>query len=377
MADLLRLLLKVAEKAANVARVCRQEAPLFQLLVQEKTGDDKNKKFVQDFKTLADVVIQEMIRHDVGAQFPDMAEFIHGEESNKFENGLGESVIVTVCSTEEETAALLATVLDDDHTAASLLAKAIHQDPATVEANTDGLTVSLSPSELGIWIDPIDATSQYIQGREKELEEGRLSPSGLHCALVLIGVYLRSTGEPIMGVINQPFHHKDPAGGGWKGRHFWGVSWDGINICSVSQPKNGEDRGLSVVLSSSEKQVVKGVLALLCSSDKLMYASGAGYKILCVIEGLADVYILSEGSTFKWDSCAPHALLRALGGGVVDLTKCLQMTSEGQDHTAELTYHEPDTECKGADRWANRGGLVAYRDCSKLNTVIAALKGKL
>lgn len=68
MADLLRLLLKVAEKAANVARVCRQEAPLFQLLVQEKTGDDKNKKFVQDFKTLADVVIQEMIRHDVGAQ---------------------------------------------------------------------------------------------------------------------------------------------------------------------------------------------------------------------------------------------------------------------------------------------------------------------
>lgn len=68
MADLLRLLLQVAEKAANVARVCRREAPLFQLLVQEKTGDDKNKKFVQDFKTLADVVIQEMIRHDVGAQ---------------------------------------------------------------------------------------------------------------------------------------------------------------------------------------------------------------------------------------------------------------------------------------------------------------------
>lgn len=68
MADLLRLLLQVAEKAANVARVCRQEAPLFQLLVQEKTGDDKNKKFVQDFKTLADVVIQEMIRHNVGAK---------------------------------------------------------------------------------------------------------------------------------------------------------------------------------------------------------------------------------------------------------------------------------------------------------------------
>lgn len=62
---------------------------------------------------------------------------------------------VTVCSTEEETAALLATVLDGDHTAASLLARAIHQDPATIDTHTDGLMVPLNPSELGIWIDPI------------------------------------------------------------------------------------------------------------------------------------------------------------------------------------------------------------------------------
>ncbi|AWP03049.1 putative inositol polyphosphate 1-phosphatase [Scophthalmus maximus] len=374
MADLLRLLLRVAEKAANVARVCRQEAPLFQLLVQEKTGDDKNKKFVQDFKTLADVVIQEMIRHDVGAQFPEMAGFIHGEESNKFENGLGESVTVTVCGTEEETAALLARVLDGDRTAPSLLARAIHQNTATTDASTDGLTVPLSPSELGIWIDPIDATSQYIEGREEVLQEGHLSPSGLHCALVLIGVYRRSTGEPVMGVINQPFNYKDPVDGGWRGKHFWGVSCGNLNICSLSRPKGGSEKDgvLSVVLSSNEKQVVKESLTSLCGPEKLMYASGAGYKILCVIQGLADVYVLSEGSTFKWDSCAPHALLRALGGGVVDLTKSLQSGSP-----TELTYHQPYTECRGADRWANHGGLVAYRDCSQLRSIVGALKGKL
>ncbi|XP_062254888.1 inositol polyphosphate 1-phosphatase [Platichthys flesus] len=379
MAELLRLLLRVAEKAANVARVCRQEAPLFQLLVQEKTGDDKNKKFVQDFKTLADVVIQEMIRHDVGAQFPEMADFIHGEESNKFENGLGESVIVTVCGTEEETATLLATVLDGDRTAASLLARAIHQNPATTDASTEALTVPLSPSELGIWIDPIDATSQYIEGREEVLEEGHLFPSGLHCALVLIGVYLRSTGEPVMGVINQPFNYKDPSNGRWSGKHFWGVSCGDINICSLSRPKCGSEkgRGLSAVLSSSEKQVVKESLTSLCGPEKLMYASGAGYKILCVIQGLADVYVLSEGSTYKWDSCAPHALLRALGGGVVDLSKSLQSASKAQEGQAELTYHQSQTECKGADRWANQGGLVAYRDCSQLHSILTALKGKL
>ncbi|KAG7495073.1 inositol polyphosphate 1-phosphatase [Solea senegalensis] len=379
MAELLKLLLRVAEKAANVARVCRQEAPLFQLLVQEKTGDDKNKKFVQDFKTLADVVIQEMIRHDVGVQFPEMVGFIHGEESNKFENGLGENVTVTVCATEEETATLLASVLDGDHIAASLLARAIHQNPATIDTDTDSLTVPLKPSELGIWIDPIDATSQYIEGREEVLQEGHLSPSGLHCALVLIGVYLRDTGEPVMGVINQPFNYKDPTDGGWRGKHFWGVSCGDLNICSLCPPKRGPERGqsLSVVLSSSEKQVVKESLTSLCGPEKLIYASGAGYKILCVIQGLADVYVLSEGSTFKWDSCAPHALLRALGGGVVDLTKRLQCSSGAQDHLTELTYHQANTECRGADRWANHGGLVAYRDCAQLRSIIEALKGKL
>lgn len=381
MADLLRLLLRVAEKAANVARVCRQEAPLFQLLVQEKTGDDKNKKFVQDFKTLADVVIQEMIRHDVGSQFPEMVGFIHGEESNKFENGLGESVTVTVCVTEEETAALLATVLDGDRMAASLLSRAIHQDPVAVtDTDVESLSIPLSLTDLGIWIDPIDATSQYIEGREEVLVEGHLCPSGLQCALVLIGVYLRATGEPVMGVINQPFHHKDLTGG-WKGQHFWGVSYGSVKACSVGRPKDranesGGRRGLSVVLSSSEKQAVKEALTPLCGLDGLMYASGAGYKILCVIQGLADIYVLSEGSTFKWDSCAPHALLQALGGGIKDLAKCLHSSSEEVGPHEELTYHQPYTESHGADRWANQGGLVAYLDSKRLQRVIQELKGK-
>lgn len=155
------------------------------------------------------------------------------------------------------------------------------------------------------------------------------------------------------------------------------MSCGGINACSESRPKDGPAAGLSVVLSSSEKQAVKEALTSLCGPDKLMYASGAGYKILCVIQGLADVYVLSEGSTFKWDSCAPHALLRALGGGVVDLAKCLQLGSEAKGHQTELTYHQPYTACKGADRWANHGGLVAYRDCAQLHSVITALKGKL
>lgn len=62
---------------------------------------------------------------------------------------------VTLCSTEGETASLLASVLDNNHTAASLLARAIHRDPVSSDAHADALTVPLNPSDLGIWIDPI------------------------------------------------------------------------------------------------------------------------------------------------------------------------------------------------------------------------------
>lgn len=174
-----------------------------------------------------------------------------------------------------------------------------------------------------------------------------------------------------MGVINQPFSHKD--GSSWRGEHFWGVSCEGLKRCSMSQPKPSPGAVLSAVLSSSEKPSVKDTLCSLCGPDHLMYASGAGFKILCVIQGLADVYVVSEGSTFKWDSCAPHALLRAMGGGVVDLSVALKSGSA----QAELAYHQPNEGRTGADRWANGGGLVAYRDSEQLCKVLEALKGKI
>lgn len=136
---------------------------------------------------------------------------------------------------------------------------------------------------------------------------------------------------------------------------------------------------LSAVLSSSEKAAVKEALAPLCPGKRLMYASGAGYKILCVILGLADVYVLSEGSTFKWDSCAPHALLRALGGGMVELGAPPSGDKEQVEvwRGAELTYHKPNAGRRGADRWANQGGLVAYLDPEVLSVVMKELVGKV
>lgn len=59
-------LVHASEKAANIARLCRQNEHLFPLLVQEKSTKESNSRFVKDFKTLADVLIQQTIRYDVG-----------------------------------------------------------------------------------------------------------------------------------------------------------------------------------------------------------------------------------------------------------------------------------------------------------------------
>ncbi|XP_067170091.1 inositol polyphosphate 1-phosphatase [Apteryx mantelli] len=374
MAGLLKSLVSVSEKAAHIARLCRQEDALFHLLVAEKTGADKNERFVQDFKTLADVLIQEVIRHDVGKEFPELRDHICGEESNEFGNGLGETVAVRVCATQGDTAALLCRVLDRNREAAELLAAAVHQDVALADAELDAVALSIPAEDLAIWIDPIDSTNEYIRGCEDVAPVEGIYPSGLRSALVLIGAYDRHTGCPVLGVINEPFFRRDPLTRRWHGRYHWGVSYRGARLSSLSPPPLRPQP--AVVLSRAETAAVRGALAPLCG-PRLRFAAGAGYKMLCVILGLADAYVLSEGSTFAWDACAPHAILRALGGGAVALAGAVRGRREGDAAAAagppQLLYNRPAEGAAGAQRWANRGGLVAYAHPQHLEAVLAAL----
>lgn len=70
-------LVKAAERAAHIARICREEKELFQLLVEEKKGDAKNINFKHDFKTLADVLIQEAVKHTISAKVSSNAHVMY------------------------------------------------------------------------------------------------------------------------------------------------------------------------------------------------------------------------------------------------------------------------------------------------------------
>lgn len=60
--DLLSELIKLSEKASKVTRMIREQDELFKLLVEEKEKDGNKQRFSQDFKTLADVLIQQTIK---------------------------------------------------------------------------------------------------------------------------------------------------------------------------------------------------------------------------------------------------------------------------------------------------------------------------
>jgi len=341
--EFLQSLICASEKAANIARACRQEPALFSLLVEEKT--------LQDFKTLADVLIQETVRHDISQKFPVIAENIFGEESNTFTNTLGETVTVVVQASQTGTEELLAKVLNNNKQAATILARHVHE-----EIKIDDLSANLpehlpgdllAAEDLGIWIDPIDATSQYIKGGEEEVEEGFPPTRGLQVVTVLIGAFSLSTGQPRLGVVNLPFS-------GGAASIQWGVNLQGFTLSNVS-PREGPERSKPRVLVGYTED--QRIIPKISEHFTVIQARGAGHKLLMVILGLCDAYINTAGSTYKWDTCSPHAILAARGGGLVDLK-----------HHTDILYNVKDSGEK-----ANAGGIIAFNDrkyCDILRNII-------
>lgn len=353
---LLIVLLKVSEKAANIARVCRQNQSLFDLLVQEKSQAEKNPIF-KDFKTLADVLIQETIKHDIALEFSELAKVVQGEENNTFTNVLGETIVVEVCSTCLETTNLLAKVMGNDTETASFLAEEVHKQIRLKDVNTVHdipKNLPLPIEDLGIWIDPIDATGEYVNSDVSEIK-------GLNCVTVLIGVYLKSTGLPVLGIINKPFD-KLRENQKWNGLCYWGYFNTDISLCCSSIGRSflndTDETCKTILIGRFEDEDLK--FKLREAGFILMEQAGAGNKSLNVALGMAAAYVLSKNSTYKWDTCAPQAILRALGGGIVDYQKFVKCKVLDDLDVKYVTT---------SDNAANSGGIIAYRNIEMLLTL--------
>lgn len=79
------------------------------------------------------------------------------------------------------------------------------------------------------------------------------------------------------------------------------------------------------------------------------------------ISGLADAYILTKGTTFKWDTCAPHSILKSLGGDIVQFSETLR------NNEISIKYLIDGNNC-------NTTGIIAFKSREVLGEIIEALK---
>lgn len=121
-------------------------------------------------------------------------------------------------------------------------------------------------------------------------------------------------GEPVIGVIHNPFTQKT----------FW--AWKDVAVSETLKKVHTEPvnkmaavKNPKVIVSRSHSGDVKNLVKVVFGDGTpIIPAGGAGYKVLEVIFGNATNYIHLTNIK-KWDLCAGHAILSALKGKMTTL----------------------------------------------------------
>ncbi|XP_047429223.1 3'(2'),5'-bisphosphate nucleotidase 1 [Mugil cephalus] len=248
----------VAEKAGAIARKVLHSG---ELGIVEKTG-------ANDLQTLADRLAQQSICASLYRKFPKLT--IIGEEDLPAEE-VQEDLIETGQSEE------------------------ILQKSCPAEYS------ELKEEELVVWVDPLDGTKEFTEGL-------------LDNVTVLIGIAHR--GRAIAGVINQPFYNYQLGAGATLGRTMWGMPGLGAFGFQLKEVPDGR-RIVATTRSHSNKLVTDCVNAM--EPHEVIRVGGAGNKIIQLVEGKASAYVFASPGCKKWDTCAPEAVLVAVGGRLTDM----------------------------------------------------------
>uniref|UniRef100_A0A8C1D592 3'(2'),5'-bisphosphate nucleotidase 1 n=1 Tax=Cyprinus carpio carpio TaxID=630221 RepID=A0A8C1D592_CYPCA len=131
---------------------------------------------------------------------------------------------------------------------------------------------------------------------------------------VLIGIAYQGTA--IAGVINQPFYNYQMGAGASLGRTLWGVLGLGAFGFQLQEVPDGK-RIITTTRSHSNKLVIDAVQAM--EPHDVIRVGGAGNKIIQLVEGKASAYVFASPGCKKWDTCAPEAILHAVGGKLTDM----------------------------------------------------------
>jgi len=270
--------------AASLA-VTDKSARLVQEIFQHGNLKIENKGGLKNYQTEADTKIEQLLVGNLEKHFPGIA--IVGEES--------------------ETGKI------SDESFWIDFEKACANLPAF-----DNCPEIADPSQITVWLDPLDGTAEFIDGL-------------LSHVTTLVGIAYE--GKALAGIINQPFYKNED---GTMGRSIWGIKGVGAFGFERTAKKPGQ------ILTTSRSHMDETVKACIDSMEptEILKMGGAGNKVLQLIENNAHAYIFASPGCKKWDTCAPQAVLEALGGSLTDVNGNL------------YEYHKDVSK-------PNRGGVIA------------------
>ncbi|KAF8367534.1 gpap-1 [Pristionchus pacificus] len=150
--------------------------------------------------------------------------------------------------------------------------------------------------DLQVFVDPLDATQEFTEGLTE---------------YVTVMVCITQGDDPIFGAIYRPFHNET----------IFGVANWGVMTSSgkkIKPPKDGEAPPTIVVSRSHAGEVKTLAEKAFGSGYSVESAGGSGYKTLRLVNATAELYI-HETAIKKWDTCAGDAIVRALGGAMLDM----------------------------------------------------------
>ncbi len=159
-------------------------------------------------------------------------------------------------------------------------------------------------------LDPIDGTREYADGRAEW---------AVQLALVEDGV-------PVLGVLGLPgrvfggargqgaFVQTDESRPGPPRRSAEREGGTAISLAALADPR----RAVAVHSRSHRDQETQALLNRLGVADRFP-AGGIGYKIACLLEGRAQLYLYPGGGCKLWDTAAPAAVWCAAGGTATDI----------------------------------------------------------
>ncbi|CAF3383663.1 unnamed protein product [Rotaria sp. Silwood1] len=308
-----------SEKAACIARHIRFMHSDFNDMIEEKKLDENHQHLDADYKTLADVIIQEVIKRDLRRLYPSLTNHIYGEEDGSIKlNSSNEKIFLDVSGSHEDILKLLKKLFNNKstqsvETLAEIISSSSHitlseqykQSFEKIPNNT-----SIDVSNIGIWIDPVDGTQQYINGTEGVVNSNTgIILDGLPTALVLIGCFDLKNGRAVLGVINRAFNEKIDEYR-WKGLIYWGIALSNAKFNNLEDVyKRNENNNQRVLLHGS---VDVNTFNNIKNDWTILEVAACGNKLLSIALKQANIYLVTKSAAYNWDLCALCISKRAM-----------------------------------------------------------------